>query len=59
MEYLKYEFSGCVEVSMDFKLEISQHFLVSIAIGIPKFEIEGSIFEEGKIRGREKPISRV
>ena len=52
---LKDEFSGCDEVSVYFELDISQHFLVGV--DIPKFEIEGSIFEEGEIRGHEKPNS--
>ena len=54
---LKDEFSGCVEVSVYFELDISQHFLVGL--DIPKFEIEGSIFEEGEIRGHEKPNSHM
>ena len=59
-EILKDEFSGCDEVSVYFELQpmdISQHFLVNV--DIPKFEIEGSIFEEGEIRGHEKPNSRM
>ena len=56
---LKDEFSGCVEVSVYFELDISQHFLKLVDVDIPKFEIEGSIFEEGEIRGHEKPNSRM
>ena len=47
MEYLKDKFSGCVEDSMDFKMNVSQHSLVSVHVDIPKFEIKESIFENG------------
>ena len=54
---LKDEFSGCVEVSVYFELDTSQHFFVSI--DIPKFEIKGSIFKEGEICGHKKPNSHM
>ena len=52
---MKDEFSGCVEVFMDFELNIARHFLVGV--GIPKFKIEESIFKDGEIRGCKKPNS--
>ena len=49
---MKDDFSGCVEVCV---LQIGHFSAFSVGIDISKFEIEGSIFEEGEIRDHKKP----